>query len=41
MNTRQYRKAAFAAALLTALWLLPLGLAAQVEEARTRIDGLV
>lgn len=29
------------AVLLGLLWLLPLGTAAQVEEARVRIDGMV
>ncbi len=40
MRTREYRKAVFVAAVLAAL-LLPQGLAAQVEEARVRIDGMV
>ncbi|MFQ5927229.1 MAG: hypothetical protein ACE5MH_07320 [Terriglobia bacterium] len=41
MKTRKYRKAVFAAALLSALWLLPVAAAAQVEEAQARIDGMV
>jgi hypothetical protein len=40
MRTREYRKTVFVAAVLAAL-LLPQGLAAQVEEARVRIDGMV
>ncbi len=40
MRTREYRKIVFVAAVLAAL-LLPQGLAAQVEEARVRIDGMV
>ncbi len=40
MKTTKHRKAVFVLALLGAL-LLPLGLAAQVEEARVRIDGMV
>lgn len=38
---KEHRRAAFVAALLGLLWLLPLGAAAQVEEARVRIDGMV
>ncbi|MFQ5664577.1 MAG: hypothetical protein ACE5HL_12195 [Terriglobia bacterium] len=41
MKTRKYRRAIIVAALLSALGLLPLGGAAQVEEARARIDGMV
>lgn len=39
MNSRPRTLAG--AALLAFLWLLPLGTAAQVEEARVRIDGMV
>ena len=40
MKTKEYRKTVFVAAVLASL-LLPQGLAAQVEEARVRIDGMV
>ncbi len=40
MREGNYRKAALVGALLAAL-LLPLVAAAQVEEARVRIDGMV
>lgn len=40
MRARRYRRTA-GAALLGFLWLLPLSAAAQVEEARVRIDGMV
>ena len=36
-----YRQAVGLAALLGGLWLFPLVLTAQVEEARARIDGMV
>ena len=39
MKMKKYCHAFFRAALLGAL-LLPLGAAAQVEEARVRIDGM-
>lgn len=38
---KEYRRGVLVAALLSALWLLPLAAAAQVEEARARIDGMV
>lgn len=41
MRTRNRRTVVLSTALLSALWLLPLVLAAQVEEARARIDGIV
>lgn len=41
MKKRQFQKTVFVAALLGTLWLLPLVAAAQVEEARARIDGMV
>lgn len=40
MNTSRYHKAV-GVALLGLLWLLPLAAAAQVEEARVHIDGMV
>ncbi len=40
MKMRKYRKAVFLGTLLGAL-LLPAVAAAQVEEARARIDGMV
>ena len=40
MKLPKYRKAAFVGALLGAL-LFPALVAAQVEEARARIDGMV
>ena len=41
MKLKRDRAAFVVAALLGALCLLPLGAAAQVEEARVRIDGTV
>jgi len=41
MKRRKYSRAVLAAALLGALWLPALPAAAQVEEARARIDGMV
>ncbi len=40
MNTTDYRKTVLALVLLSAL-LLPALLAAQVEEAKVRVDGMV
>lgn len=41
MNARRNHRVLAAVALLAALGLLPLGAAAQVEEARVRVDGMV
>lgn len=41
MNRTNYRRTVFVTAMVAALWLLPLGAAAQIEEARVRIDGMV